>query len=124
MKKRTKIIIAISSILAIIVLLIGIYILFATEQYTCTIREIEGDTILVKSTQTQRYYIILLNKVFIKLDKDFKVGDTIYIIEQKEIAKPDIGSYTLIEGEEHSFEYLRNGLLIKLVKNGETNLES
>ena len=46
MKKKTKIIIVISSILAIIVLLIGVYILFATEQYTCTIREIEEDTVL------------------------------------------------------------------------------
>ena len=124
MKKRTKIIIVISSILAIIVLLIGIYILFATEQYTCTIREIEEDTVLAKSTQTGRYYRISINKVFIKLDKDFKVGDTIYIIRQKDIAKPDIGRSAFIDGEEHSFEYLDNGLLIKLVKNGETNLES
>lgn len=123
MKKKTKIIIVISSILAIIVLLIGVYILFATEQYTCTIREIEEDTVLAKSTQTGRYYRISINKVFIKLDKDFKVGDTIYIIRQKDIAKPDIGRSAFIDGEEHSFEYLRNGLLIKLVKNGETNLE-
>ena len=116
MKKKTKIIIVISSILAIIVLLIGVYILFATEQYTCTIREIEEDTVLAKSTQTGRYYRFSINKVFIKLDKDFKVGDTIYIIRQKDIAKPDIGRSAFIDGEEHSFEYLRNGLLIKLVK--------
>ena len=121
MKKKTKIIIMVCIILAIIILLAGAYIIFATEQYTGVIEEIRDDRIIAKSTQKELYYDISINQVWIQMDKDLKVGDTIYIIKQKEIAVPDIATTILIDGEIHSIDPLTNILLVKRIQSSDTN---
>lgn len=121
MKKKKKMIIMVCIILAIIILLAGAYIIFATEQYTGVIEEIGDDSIIAKSTQKELYYDISVNQVWIQMDKDLKVGDTIYIIKQKEIAVPDLGRSILIDGEIHSMDLLKNVLLVKRIQSSETN---
>ena len=82
MRKKTKVIIIIMRILIIIVLLIGIYVIFTTEKYTCIIEEIEDEIVIVKHEKIGVRYSFSLDRVFLKMNlesKDrgtnLKVGD-------------------------------------------------
>lgn len=98
MRKKTKVIVIIMMILIIIVLLIGTYVIFSTEKYTCIIEEIEDEIVIVRDEKIEVRYSFSIDRVFFKMnleskdrDTDLKVGDLIYIVIQKPIAEEDLG---------------------------------
>lgn len=130
MKKEIKIIIFIIILVIIFILIIGAYKLCQNEKYTCIIKSIENNIIVVQLSDpmieltsendiielpNSKYYTFSVENVLIKDSKgrkiknsNLKVGDKIDIISEKEKAKADIA---------YKVEPLQNIKTIKVLDN-------
>lgn len=112
MRNKTKVIIFLSIILALFILSVVIYlVLFSTEKYICTIKNINGNDIIAELLEaqnnetindsdllTKKQYTFSIENVSVKneegkkIDKtELKVGDVICITKEKErIKKVDL----------------------------------
>ena len=111
MRNKTKVIIFLSIILTLFILSVVIYlVLFSTEKYICTIKNINGNDIIAELLEaqnnetindsdllTKKQYTFSIENVSVKneegkkIDKtELKVGDVICITKEKERIKVDL----------------------------------